>query len=58
MIKRSLYDACLCDDFGGDGCDGTATFGTNAASETTLGYGEGWCATTVDCRVNSDDYLG
>ena len=51
----SLYDVCLCVDFGGDGCAGTATLGTYAVYDTTLGYGTGWGARTGDCGVNSDD---
>ena len=41
-----------------EGCDGTYTLGTEAVSETTLGYGAGWGEKTVDCRVNSDVNVG
>ena len=38
--------------FGGDGCAGTDTLGTDAVSGTTLGSIAGWFVTTVDCVVN------
>ena len=43
---------------GGGGCAGTDTLRTYAVSETTLGAGAGWCATTVDFRVNPDGNVG
>ena len=43
---------------GGDGCDGTYTLRTDAVSDTTLGSGAGWVATTVDCGVNYDGNIG
>ena len=52
MLENSFIDACLCVDFGVDGCDKTVTFGNDAVSETTLGAGAGWGSTTVDCGVN------
>ena len=42
VLERSFYDACLCAYFGGDGCAGTATLGTDAVSETNLVAGSGW----------------
>ena len=36
---------------GGDGYDGTYTLRTDAVSDTTLGSGAGWVATTVDCGI-------
>ena len=44
--------------FGGDGCDKNDTLGTDTASETTLGAGAGWGATTIYCGVNSDGNMG
>ena len=44
--------------FGGDGCAGTDTLGTDAVSETTLGSGVGWGATNVYFGVNSDSSVG
>ena len=58
MPEHSLYDVCLCANFGGDGCDGTDTLGTDAVSETTLRSGAGWGTTTVDCGVNSNVNVG
>ena len=55
MLERSLYNSCLCANFGGDGCAGTTTLGTDAVYETTLVAGTGWGKTTVDCVVNSND---
>ena len=54
MLERSLYDFCLCADFGGDGCAGTATLVTDAVYETTLGAGAGWGEITGDFGVTSD----
>ena len=54
VLDSSLYDVCLCVNFGSDGCSRTATLGTDAVYETTLGAGTGWGARTCDCRVNSD----
>ena len=58
VLELSLYDVCFCVDFGSDGCSGTATLGTDAVSETTLGYGAGWGARTGNCRVNSNVDVG
>ena len=58
MIKRSLYDACLCDDFVGDGCAGDVTLGTYSVYDTTLGSGTGLVETTVDFGFNSDENVG
>ena len=58
VLERSLYDVCFCDGFRGDDCAGTATLRTAAVSQTTLGAGAGWCATTVDFRVNPDGNVG
>ena len=58
MLERIFYDSCLCDDFGGDGCARTDTLGNDAVSETNLGSGAGWGATTVYCGVNSDGAVG
>ena len=44
--------------FVGGFCDGTNTLGTDAVSYTTLVYGAGRGATTVDCGFNSDDNVG
>ena len=44
--------------FGGDGCAGTDTLGTDAMYETNLRYGAGWVVTTVDYGVNSDGNVG
>ena len=41
MLERSLYDDCLCADFGGDDFSGIDTLGTDAVFETTLGSGAG-----------------
>ena len=48
MLECSIYDAFLCDDFGGDGCAGASTLGTDAVSENTLGDVAGWGARTGD----------
>ena len=58
VLERSLYNACLCNDFGGDGRDGTFTLGTDEVSDTTLGSSTGWGATTVDYGVNYDGNVG
>ena len=58
FFERSLDDVCLCADFGGDGCAGTATLGTDAVSETNIGTGAGWGTRTGDCGVNTDGNLG
>ena len=58
VLERSLYDVCLCADFGGDGCYRTTTLGTDAVSETPLGTGTGWGARNGDCGVNSDGDVG
>ena len=58
VLDRSLYDACLCADFGGDGFAGTSALRTDAVSETILVAGAGWGATTVDFGVNSDGGVG
>ena len=58
MIKCSLYDVCLCADFGDDGCAGTSTLKTDAVFDTTLRDGEGWGARTVYYGVNSDANVG
>ena len=44
--------------FGGNGCYGTDTPGTDAVSETTLGYGVEGGAKTVDSGVNYDGNIG
>ena len=43
---------------GGDGCDGTDTLRAVSVSDTTLGSGGGWDATTADCGVNSCGNVG
>ena len=69
VFEYSLYDVCLYADktgfmmskseiFGGNGCYGTDTPGTDAVSETTLGYGVEGGATTVDSGVNYDGNIG
>ena len=69
VLERILYDVFLCAyntgfmmsesaNFVGGFCDGTNTLGTDAVSYTTLVYGAGRVATTVDCGFNSDDNVG
>ena len=58
VIERSLNDFCLCDDFGVDGCAGTATLGTDAVSDTTLVTGARWGTRTGDCGFNFDIDVG
>ena len=58
MLDSSLYGVYLCADFGGDGCAGTATLGTDAVSETTLRVGSVWGARTGDFVVSSDADVG
>ena len=58
VLQRGLYNAWLCDDFGSDGCAGTANLRNNEVSETTLVAGTEWGATTVDCGVDSNGDVG
>ena len=58
MLEHSFYDACLCADFGGDGCAGTVTLRTFAVSETTLRSGVRWDSRTGDFGVSSDGDVG
>ena len=58
VLEHSLYDVCFCANFGGDGCAGTATLGTDALSETTPRAVAGWGERTGDCGVNSDINVG
>ena len=58
MLERSLYDACLCADFGGGGYAGTGTLVTDEVYETNIGSGTGWVATTIDCGFNSNENVG
>ena len=58
MLEISLYDVCLCADFGGDGCAGTSTLGNDEVSETTLGTGAWWVAITDERVVNYDVDVG
>ena len=46
------------ENFGGDDFYGTDTLVTDAVSETTVVYGAGWGAATVDCGVNTGGNLG
>ena len=52
LLERSLYAVCFFANFGGDGCAGTDTLGTDVVSGTTLGSVSGWFVTTVDCVFN------
>ena len=58
MIEHSLYDVCLCADFGGNGYDYTATIVIDAVSDTTLVTSSWWGARTGDCGSNSNGNLG
>ena len=58
VLERSLYYICLYDDFGGDGCAGTATLRTDAVYETILGTGTGWGARTGYFGVGSNCNVG
>ena len=69
VLESSLYYVCLCVDetayflsrrenFGDDGSAATNSLRTDAVSETTLGAGTGWVATTVDFGVNFDSNVG
>ena len=69
VLERSFYDVCICADetglmisesanFGGDGCAGTDTLGTDAVSETTLGDGARVVTATVYFGVNYYGNLG
>ena len=58
VLERSFYDSYFCANFGGDGCAGTTTLGTDAVYETTLVAGTGWGTTTVDYGVNYDGNVG
>ena len=64
-----MYDVCLFEDdnglvmqvneiFGGDGCSGTDTLGTDAVSDTPIVYGAGRGTTTVNYGVNYDENVG
>ena len=58
VLELSIYDVCLWDYFGCDGCAGTYTIVTDAVSKTTLGVGAGWGAITGDFGVSSNGDVG
>ena len=58
VLEHSLYDVFFRANFGGDGCAGTDTLGTDAVSRTTLIAGTIWGETTVYYGVNSDGNVG
>ena len=55
LLHHCFYDAIFCADFGGGGCAGNDTLGTDTVSETTLGASAGWGTTTINCGFN---YVG